>query len=493
MAKILLVEDNEMNRDLISRRLTRAGYEVALAVDGAEGIDKVKSEAPDLVIMDMGLPILDGYEATRVLKGGGETRHIPVLGLSAHAMSGDAAKALEAGCDDYDTKPVEWPRLQLKIKELLSQAQATTIMAMPRDLPGANDEGGQAATIFLASESAMFRKVVGQRLDESGHRFEFLEEAGQILPALQGGAGSALLLDVRMGGEGVARDLVREIRADASLQEIPILMLCQIDAIPAVIECLQLGADDYVPQPFHREILDHRLGRALARPEDAVASAEPSLNADELEAERRRSDYLLNVLLPSPLVDELRDKGRVAPRRCLGVAIWNGQLPNLHRLCDGEEPLLALSKLQQWLAIYEEVAPRHGMVTVRLAGDALIAAVGLFEPVENPVLAALNATFEIQEAARQAGIDWTLRCGIHFGDVMAGVVGRRRYQFDLWGTSLELAALARSHGQSGNTFLSAPAWQQVADYSTGGPVGQASLRDGGSLMIYRVDKVTGRG
>jgi|SRR6516164_2426446 two-component system, cell cycle response regulator DivK len=120
MAKILLVEDNEMNRDMLSRRLMRRGYEVAVAVDGAQGVAMAQSEKPDLVLMDLSLPGIDGWEATRRIKAGADTKHLPVIGLTAHAMAGDREKALEAGCDDYDTKPIELERLIGKIESLLS-------------------------------------------------------------------------------------------------------------------------------------------------------------------------------------------------------------------------------------------------------------------------------------------------------------------------------------------------------------------------------------
>ena len=121
MAKILLVEDNEMNRDMLSRRLERRGYEVVIAVDGAEGVDKAGTEAPALILMDMSLPVVDGWDATRRIKAAPATRAIPVIALTAHAMSGDREKAVEAGCDDFDTKPVDLTRLLGKIEALLAR------------------------------------------------------------------------------------------------------------------------------------------------------------------------------------------------------------------------------------------------------------------------------------------------------------------------------------------------------------------------------------
>jgi CheY-like chemotaxis protein len=119
MAKILLVEDNEMNRDMLSRRLVRNGHEVSIAIDGQQGVDMALSERPDLILMDMSLPVIDGWEATRRIKANDATRGTPVIALTAHAMAGDREKAMEAGCEDYDTKPIEISRLLGKIAALL--------------------------------------------------------------------------------------------------------------------------------------------------------------------------------------------------------------------------------------------------------------------------------------------------------------------------------------------------------------------------------------
>ena len=125
MAKILLVEDNEMNRDMLSRRLQRRGYEVVIAVDGAEGVASAQSQSPDLILMDMSLPVMTGWDATRSLKSDPETRHIPVIALTAHAMSTDRDQAMQAGCDDYDTKPIDLARLLEKIESLLGKKAAS--------------------------------------------------------------------------------------------------------------------------------------------------------------------------------------------------------------------------------------------------------------------------------------------------------------------------------------------------------------------------------
>ena len=122
MAKILLVEDNEMNRDMLSRRLIRRGFDVVIAVDGAQGVDMAVSESPDLILLDMSLPVMNGWDVAQTLKADTGTRHIPIIALTAHAMGGDREKALDAGCDEYETKPVEFKRLLEKMDSFLDGA-----------------------------------------------------------------------------------------------------------------------------------------------------------------------------------------------------------------------------------------------------------------------------------------------------------------------------------------------------------------------------------
>ena len=124
MPKVLIVEDNEMNRDMLSRRLERRGFEVVIAVDGGEGVAMARSESPDLVLMDMSLPVMNGWEATQAIRADAALAHLPVIALTAHSMPGDREKAMEAGCNDYDTKPVDLPRLLAKMAALGVEAPA---------------------------------------------------------------------------------------------------------------------------------------------------------------------------------------------------------------------------------------------------------------------------------------------------------------------------------------------------------------------------------
>lgn len=141
MTKILLVEDHEMNRDMLSRRLSRKGFEVLIAIDGSQGVSMATTECPDLILMDMSLPVIDGWEATRTLKANPATQAIPIIALTAHAMSGDREKCISAGCNDYDTKPIEFPRLLSKIETLLAHDVARNEASIPASNPASNEVG----------------------------------------------------------------------------------------------------------------------------------------------------------------------------------------------------------------------------------------------------------------------------------------------------------------------------------------------------------------
>lgn len=300
MARILLVEDNEMNRDMLQRRLARRGHEISVAVDGAESVEKAKAELPDLILMDISLPVMDGYEATRILKANSSTRGIPILGLSAHAMSGDAEKALQAGCDDYDTKPVDLRRLLRKVEDLLrrkaesaagasSGASASpTASASPAPArvpevaaaPGAPSIQTSAQTGGPTSaptsgqtsglEPGMHRDIawvavhdaelcagIERQLGEIGYAAHRAVDGNEILAAVARGDLHALLVDHR-SPECEAETLIRQARTLGDPQ-LRILVVSTVDALQGAFRCLEAGADFFLPVPFTNHLLHTRL------------------------------------------------------------------------------------------------------------------------------------------------------------------------------------------------------------------------------------------
>jgi DNA-binding response OmpR family regulator len=283
MTKILLVEDNEMNRDMLSRRLQRRGYEILLAADGAMGVSAAIAEQPDLILMDMSLPVMDGWEATRRLKADLATQSIPVIALTAHAMVGDRQKCLEAGCDDYDTKPVELPSLLQKIEALLAKRQPIAPTETGKEHTNAQCPMPQAAgrlslsthnsiefpaavnekppvptpppanttqtTILLVDDNAENRDMLGRRLQRAGYQVIFAEDGEQGLKAIEQQAIAMVLLDIMMPGIG-GLETLKLIRRTHSQTQLPVLMASAKDRSEDIVLAFELGANDYITKPI---------------------------------------------------------------------------------------------------------------------------------------------------------------------------------------------------------------------------------------------------
>ena len=487
MHRILLVEDNEMNRDLISRRLKRRGFDVTLAVDGAEGVERATAEAPDLIVMDMGLPVLDGYEATRMLKDAEATRRIPIIGLSAHAMSGDARRALDAGCDDYDTKPVDWKRLLGKIDVLLTQAQEAAADSEADTVVKADAADGAAGHVLVADDNTLHREMLSGRLAALGYTFDLAAGTAGALELLGQKRFDAVLLDVtlpRVDGQ----PLLEKIRSDPQWQAVPILLLTTIDAKSTAVDSLTQGAEDFVSQPFHQEVLGARLASCLER---ARLRRRDQELEEQLSAESGRARHLLETILPGELIAELEETRKVLPRRCPSAAVLCCDLPGFAAASDRLEPLDAGRRLQRLVVAFEEITERHRLQTAAAVGGALVAAAGLFPTSgTQPALAAVRCALELRDSIRGQEPEWPLRIGIDLGPVVAGVIGHRKTRFDFWGTTVATATRVQHSGSSGSVHVSEAVWRQVSGHCDGQRLGEAKLADGGSVTIYRVDRLS---
>ncbi|MEM8931414.1 MAG: response regulator [Acidobacteriota bacterium] len=424
MQRILLVEDNEMNRDLISRRLRRRGFEVLLAADGAAGVETANRERPDLILMDIRLPVLDGYEATRLLKYNSETRDIPVIGLSAHAMSGDADRAREAGCDDYDTKPIDWPRLLDKMVELLERAAEIKAKAASEDA-ATSTSPGTGIRLLVVDDSAMRREMVTARLAAMGHAFVVVETVEEARTQLDADRFDGILLDVSVPGSSDESALAELLTATDS--ELPIFMLCAIDAVAEAIGCLDQGAVEILPQPFRADEVRHRLDSQLelARHRRMPSAAEASA------LERRRVEHLMHSALPPSWIDELRQQSKLPPRRLDAVTLLQWDLPELttQLAATGDA---ALQRWQRLIVGFETLASQHGLLPITIDASGVLSMVD--EGTSGPVDAAVRCALELADQASDAGDK--IRAVVHTGPVFAAVLGHRTWRFGLFGPTV---------------------------------------------------------
>lgn len=480
MQRILLVEDNEVNRELIARRLKRRGFDVLLAGDGAMGVETATSGSPDLILMDIGLPILDGYEATRLIKDNAATRHIPVIGLSAHAMSGDAEKAMAAGCDDYDTKPVEWDRLLAKIENLLTRAAEAAAAAHGGTAAATSGETASDKNILVVDESSLRRDMLGARLGGLGYFAQVATDARQGLEKLAKENFVALILDVGLK-EVDGRPALERFRADPRSQGLPILISCSVDAIGDAIDCLDYGADEILPHPFRPQELRCRLDRLfeLAQARRRLAPLE-----EELQREKNRVEYLMQGLLPPSLLEELRSRRQLPPRRYEDTVVVDWDVPSLEKGLDAADPAV-LASLQRLVVTFEELAKKYGMVTLCRPGHDQLAIAGAFSGAGVPVLAAARCALEMTELASRLGE--VVRFGVQQGPVLAGVLGLQQAQFGVWGATLKWAARIKSTSQH-SVHLAEGAYQLLGSRAQGENVGRIPF-EGGALNVYRLDRV----
>ncbi len=274
MTKVLYVEDNDDNVFVLKSRLTRAGFTVIIAGDGAQGVAMAASEQPDLILMDLSLPVLDGWEATRRIKAAPETKHIPVIAITAHAMTGDREKALAAGCDDFDTKPVELPRLLEKISRL-----------------GAPDRVvSRTAALLIVDDNEDNRYTLTRRLNREGYdNLTTANHGREALELLHSKPFDLVLLDIMMP-ELNGYEVLEQMKVSAELRNVPVIMISALSEIDSVIRCIELGAEDYLPKPFNPTLLRARVGATLEkkRLRDEVRTSLARLE-DEMDSARKIS------------------------------------------------------------------------------------------------------------------------------------------------------------------------------------------------------------
>lgn len=499
--RILLVEDNEMNREVLSRRLERKGFEVLTAVDGAAALQAAAKERPGLILMDLSLPTIDGWEASRRLKDDQETAAIPIIALTAHAMSGDRQSAVEAGCDGYETKPVDLPRLLEKIEALLDRgvdnrtAEVDAVRSQrpesrtadPQPSVGATDAvSRQTGRILVVDDNAENRELLVRRLRQDGHTDYVAENGQEGLALLEETEIDLVLLDIMMPVMD-GYQVLEQMKKDTQLRHIPVIVVSASQEFDSAVRCIEMGADDYLTKPFNRVLLQARISSSLEK--KRLRDQEVRFR-EQVEVEKKRTDELLHALFPHPVVQELKASNQFRPRRYQNVAVLFSDIVGFTSYCDGHPPEEVIERLQRMIGSFETISARWGLEKIKTIGDAFMATAGLLAPVDDPVLVCVEAGLEMIEAMWSVDAGWQVRVGIHVGPVVAGVVGERQYSLDIWGDTVNTAARVESYGGPGRVNVSGAAWQPIA-HKCRGESETVDVKGKGPLEIVRFKSFTG--
>jgi CheY-like chemotaxis protein len=342
--------------------------------------------------------------------------------------------------------------------------------------------------VLVVDDNEMNRDILSRRLRRLGYDVALADDGLQALEALSARPFDLVLLDVLMPGLDGYQVLER-LKADPRVRHVPVIVLSALDDIEAAARCIEAGAEDYLPKPFNAVVLRARVGACL---EKKRLHDQEALHLAEVEAERQRADRLLHVILPGEIVTELKTTDVVRPRRHEDVAVLFCDVAGFTSYCDNRPPEEVLANLQALVERYEEIALAHDLQKIKTIGDAFMAVAGLLKPVENPVLAAARCGLDMVTAAQELpGVSWNVRVGIHVGPVVAGVLGRRQYGYDLWGDTVNTAARVEHGGIVGAVTVSGEAWSRISGACIGESLGSVPAKGKGELDLYRVTSVPG--
>jgi class 3 adenylate cyclase/CheY-like chemotaxis protein len=367
-----------------------------------------------------------------------------------------------------------------------STRDAEPVESMPRPCGARPSKRGETGAVLVVDDNAHNRDLLSRFLRREGHTVSCAADARQAMTMIASQLFDLILLDILMPDSDGVQTLA-QIKADERYRHLPVIMISAFDEMDIAVRCIEMGAEDYLPKPFNPVLLKARVSAGL---EKKRLRDREVLFVQQIQQEQKRSDELLHVIFPDEIVRELKTTSIVRPRRFDNVAVLFCDIADFTPFCDGHEPEEVVRHLQELIEIWERIAMRHHVEKIKTIGDAFMAAAGLLErPIDHPVLHCVRCGLEMIEATRSLPLPWAVRVGIHFGPVVAGVIGCRHYLFDLWGDTVNTAARMESHGIPGSVMLSQPAWLQVAAYCHGEPLGRIDIKGKGPMEMIRVDRL----
>ena len=340
------------------------------------------------------------------------------------------------------------------------------------------------AALLIVDDNSDNRYTLCHRLRRQG--YTDLEEATNGREALERVAArpfDLVLLDIMMP-EMDGYEVLERLKADETWRHIPVIMISALSEFDSVVRCIELGAEDYLPKPFNSVLLKARVSASIERKRlhDREAA-----HLAEIDRQRQRADRLLHAILPGPAVAQLKAYERVAPKRFENVAVLFADVLGFTVYCDQHPPEQVVADLNRLAGAFEEITTSYGLEKIKTVGDAFMATANLLEPHDDSVMACLGAASALAEAALRTPAKWQIRVGIHFGPVVAGVVGSTKFSFDLWGDTVNVAYRLSTFGSEAATYLSARAWTQVADRVRGQVLGPVSIKGKGEVEIIRYE------
>ena len=329
-------------------------------------------------------------------------------------------------------------------------------------------------------------KLLGRHLNKEGFtEVETASNGAQALEQLHRGDFDLILMDIEMPEmDGIAT--LEAIKSDMKLRDIPVIMISGVEAMDSIVRCIELGAEDYLSKPFNPVMLRARVNASLEK--KRLRNMEGK-HLSQIKLEKKRSDQLLNVILPAAAASELKATGKVVPRSYDNAAILFCDIVSFTNYCSNHTAEEVVGGLQDLFTKFEEIARKHQMEKIKTIGDEFMASAGLTVHNFQPLLSVIKCGLDMVEATKGLETGWEVRVGVHAGPVVAGIVGDEKYQFDVWGDTVNMAARMAGLGAPGAVLMSIDSWLQVQDECEGRSLGQIEVKGKGSIEVVECTAV----
>ncbi len=332
--------------------------------------------------------------------------------------------------------------------------------------------------ILIVDDEPFNVDYLEQELEDLGHPTISAGNGMEALDLIGTEEPDLVLLDIMMP-EMDGFQVLERLKSRETTRHIPVIMISALDDMSSVVKCIELGAEDYLTKPFDPVLLKSRIG----------ASLEKKFYLQQIQQERVRSDELLHAILPMRIAQELKETHKVRPRRYENVAVLFCDIVGFTPYCESHEPEEVVANLSEMIETFEQITISHGLEKINSFADEFMAAGGIGDEFQDPVMDCVQCGLDMIEAMHHLDTQWQVRVGIHVGPVLAGIVGKRKFLFGLWGDTVNTAARVQSHGVVGTVNISKEAWEQVADRCQGKSQGTIALKGKGPMELYRVDAV----
>jgi len=336
-------------------------------------------------------------------------------------------------------------------------------------------------TKILAVDDEEFNlKLLLRHLEKEGFSDVATAANGlEALEAMRGDAFDLVLMDIEMPEmDGIAT--LEALKSDMKLRDIPVIMISGVEAMDSIVKCIGLGAEDYLSKPFNPVMLRARVNASLEK--KRLRDMEGK-HLSQLKSEKKKSDQLLNVILPSAAASELKATGKVAPRSYDNAAILFCDIVDFTAFCSNHTAEEVVGGLQNLFVKFEEITRHHQMEKIKTIGDEFMASAGLTMQNFQPLLSAVKCGLDMAEATKSLDTGWQVRVGVHAGPVVAGIVGDEKYQFDVWGDTVNTAARMAGMGSPGTVAMTYDAWLKVQDECEGRSLGQIDVKGKGKIEL----------